>query len=227
MAKFKQRLQARILRKKGLSVKDIARQIGVSKSTISVWTRDIVLTIEQLEDLRKSMLKGAELGRFRSAKLKREKRLATIERLRNEGIRILAKIDQRELLIAGLGLYWGEGSKKGREFSFCNSDPEMVKFFLIWLKNCFGIQAEDLKCSIGINHIHTGREEKVKNFWMQVLGVKADQFTKTTFKKTNNGKVYENFNDHYGTIRIRIKKPGELYYKVIGLIEGLKYNMPG
>ncbi len=227
MAKFKQRLHARDLRKKGLSVGEIANKINASKSSVSVWTRDVVLTREQLESLRKSMLRGSEIGRFKSAQLKREKRLATIERLRDEGIKLLAKINKRELLIAGLGLYWGEGSKKGREFCFCNSDPEMAKFFLVWLKNCFGVSAKDLRCSIGINAMHINREEKVKNFWMKTLGLEADQFTKTIFKKTKNSKIYENFNDHYGTIRIRIRKPGELYYKVIGLIEGLKYNMPG
>jgi hypothetical protein len=140
---------------------------------------------------------------------------------------VLTKLTQRELLIAGLCLYWREGSKKSDEFSFCNSDPEMLKFFLIWLRKCFEVGSKDLKCSIGINSIHVNREDKVRKYWARTLGVEENQFTKTSFKKTKNSKVYENFNDHYGTIRIRIKKPGELFYKIIGMIEGLKYNMPG
>ncbi len=227
MAKFELRIRARKLRREGKSVKKIAKNLNVSKSSVSIWTRDIILSKEQLEKLRKSMVKGAELGRINSALIKKEKRLSTIERLSQNGIDALKGLTQRELLIAGICLYWGEGSKKSDEFSFCNSDPEMLKFFLIWLKKCFEIESKDLKCSIGINVIHIGRENKVKKYWVETLGVKEDQFTKTSFKKTKNSKVYENFNDHYGTIRIRIRKPGELYYKIIGMIDGLKYNMPG
>ncbi|TSC88014.1 MAG: Uncharacterized protein G01um10147_245 [Microgenomates group bacterium Gr01-1014_7] len=52
MAKSLLRLEAHKLRKKGISVRKIAQTLGISKSTISHWTRDIILTVEQLEALR-------------------------------------------------------------------------------------------------------------------------------------------------------------------------------
>jgi len=84
-----------------------------------------------------------------------------------------------------------------------------------------------LKCSIGINEIHFNREAIVKEYWSRILGINLNQFTKTSFKRARNKKVYENFNDHYGTLRIRVRKSIHLYMKIIGLIEGLKYNMSG
>jgi transcriptional regulator with XRE-family HTH domain len=227
MAKFKLKIEARKLRKKGISVNEIAKKLNISKSTASAWVRDIILTVEQLEKLRKSSIKGAELGRLRSAFLQKEKRLRLITENKRLGIKSLKNLTKREFLVSGLGIYWGEGSKKSNEFSFCNSDPEMVKFFIHWLKICFRINTKDLICSIGINESHRKREQIVKKYWLKTLRVKENQFTKTSFKKTKNKKVYENFNSHYGTIRIRVRKPGLLYNKVIGFIEGLKVNMPG
>ncbi|PIY95119.1 MAG: hypothetical protein COX78_02460 [Candidatus Levybacteria bacterium CG_4_10_14_0_2_um_filter_35_8] len=227
MAKFDLKIQAQKLRRKGISVNKIADKLGVSKGTVSLWTRDIILSIEQLETLRNSSIRGAELGRLRSAFLQKERRLKLIVENKELGIEALRNLTQREFLVVGLGIYWGEGSKKSNEFSFCNSDPEMVKFFALWLKKCFGINSHDLICSIGINESHRKREHAVKKYWLKILGVKESQFTKTSFKKTESKKVYENFNNHYGTIRIRVRKPGLLYNKIIGLIEGLKVNMPG
>jgi len=44
MAKTQQKLAAIKLRLQGNSIADIARQLQVSKSTVSHWCRDIVLT---------------------------------------------------------------------------------------------------------------------------------------------------------------------------------------
>ena len=226
MAKSELKLKARKLRRSGISINKIAKKLTVSKSSVSIWTRDIFLSEGQLDKLRKSMVKGAEIGRLKSVLVKKEKKLMLIETSRENGIKALSKLSDREVLIAGLGLYWGEGSRKGNEFSFCNSDPEMVKFFVFWLKKYFGVQLANLKCRIEINEIHSDRNKVVIDYWSRVLGIKDSQFTKTGFKKAKNRKVYENFNDHYGTLRIRVKRPGQLYYKVIGLIEGLKSNKP-
>ncbi len=53
------KLKARELRNKGVSVKSIAKHLHISKSTASVWVRDIILSVDQLEALRKSSLDGA------------------------------------------------------------------------------------------------------------------------------------------------------------------------
>ncbi len=227
MAKYELRIKARDSRAKGKSVRKIAGELGVSKSTVSLWVRDIILSVEQMDRLLQIALKGAALGRFRGALLQKERRLKIIEDAKAFGKNALTNITEREFLIAGLALYWGEGSKKSGEFSFCNSDPEMVKFLILWLRKGFNVEIKDLKCSVGINEIHVGREEIVRKFWSNFLGIPLNQFTKTSFKKTTNKKVYQNYNEHYGTIRIKVAKSGAIYYKIIGLIEGLKLNMPG
>ena len=47
--KYKEKLEARRLRKEeGLSLKEIAEKVGVAKSSVSLWVRDIELSDEQL-----------------------------------------------------------------------------------------------------------------------------------------------------------------------------------
>jgi len=51
MAKPIKKSQALELRKKGKSIKEIARQLEVAKSSVSLWCRDIELAPKQIERL--------------------------------------------------------------------------------------------------------------------------------------------------------------------------------
>lgn len=221
MAKSLLRLKARELRKRGVSVKKIAKHLGIARSSASVWVRDIVLSVKQLEELRKSKLTGGERGRLKSALLQKERWKKNMEAFKSFGISTIGTLTERELLIAGLALYWGEGSKKDRNVHLCNSDPEMIQFMLVWLQKCFGVTIQDIKCCVGINEIHRKREDVVKEYWSKITGISLGQFRKTSFKKVKNQKIYENFNDHYGTLAIIVVQPSRFYGKIIGLISGL------
>lgn len=221
MAKYELRLKARELRKKGVSVKQIAEELKVAKSSASIWVRDIILSIDQLEVLRESSLMGAERGRLKSALLQKARWNTRLEEHRKLGAETIGRLNDRELLIAGLALYWGEGSKKHRSVQFCNSDPKVIQFLLIWLKRCFLVESSDIYCTVGINEIHLKRDTLVKDFWSNITGIPLDQFRKTSFKKVVNKKVYDNFDSHYGTLSIKVRQPSRFYGKIIGLIEGL------
>ena len=47
MSKYNERIKARQLRKNGVSIVVIASMLGVTKSSVSAWCRDITLTPEQ------------------------------------------------------------------------------------------------------------------------------------------------------------------------------------
>ena len=65
MAKYELKILARELRSKGESVGNIAKKIGVAKSTASLWVQDITLTKEQVEKIQKRWLKGTMAGRLK------------------------------------------------------------------------------------------------------------------------------------------------------------------
>ncbi len=221
MAKSLERIRARELRKQGVSVREIAKILHVSKSSASLWVRDIILSLEQLEKLRQQNIKGGEKGRILGALKQKNDRLQRIKEGVEKGKRKFPNLTNRELFIAGIALYWAEGTKKQRGVVFCNSDPKLVKFMIYWLKRCFNIARDRLRCYVGINEIHQNREDIVKKYWSEMSSIPLSQFTKTSFKKVTNKKIYENFNNHYGTLTVKVAQPAQLYYDVLGLIEGL------
>lgn len=223
MAKYELRLQARKMRSKGESVRDIAMKLGVSKGTSSIWVRDIILSVEQLEKLKQRSIKGSELGRIKGAFIQKKRRLELIEKCNQEGMKIAGNLSRKEFLMAGLALYWAEGSKKNGRLTFCNSDPDLINFMIKWLKENFGIDKERLNIRVGINEIHKDREKIVKKYWSDVTGIPLSHFQKTSFKKSKVHKIYKNHNKHFGTLDVLVLKPGELYYKILGLIKALAY----
>ena len=221
MAKYKLRLRARKERSKGESVRDIARKVGVAKSTVSLWVRDIILSVEQLEKLKQKSIKGSELGRLKGSLMQKQRRLDLIESYKRLGTKEIGKLNNRELLISGTSLYWAEGSKKYAAVQFCNSDPKLIMFMIKWLNRCFGVHTDRLTARVAINEIHIKREEIVKKYWSRITGVPLSRFRKTSFKKSKVNKVYENYDKHFGTLDVIVLKQGELYYRILGLIEGL------
>jgi hypothetical protein len=221
MAKFELKIKAREMRSKGESVKVIASTLGVTKSTVSLWVRDIVLTVDQLEKLIQRKVVGGELGRTRGAFIQKKRRLDMMKQRENDGIEKLKGLTEREFFVAGIALYWGEGTKKKRGFYICNSDPKIIKFIIVWLKKFFGIGVDRLAAVVGINEIHRVREEVVKKFWSDQTGIPLNHFRKTSFKKAKVHKVYANFNEHYGTLNISVLKGSDIYYKMLGLLTGL------
>ncbi len=97
----------------------------------------------------------------------------------------------------------------------------MIQFLLPWLQKCFDITISDIRCNVGINEAHYKRDKIVREHWSKISGIPLAQFRKTSFKKVKNKKVYENFNEHYGTLSVSVAKPSRFYYKIMGLIDGL------
>ena len=103
MAKFREKIKAQELRQQGKSIKEIAKFLGVSKSSISIWCRDIVLTAEQIESLQKRMsTKGSYEARLKGARTQHERRLQQIKRLQEEGFKIIESLSKRDLLLIGV-----------------------------------------------------------------------------------------------------------------------------
>ena len=221
MAKSKQKIKAVQLREGGESIKEIAKIVSVSKSTVSLWCRDIVLTPNQIKILHHRMVSKSYVGRMKGARAQYDARLKRIEDEKEKGIKEIAKLSDRDLLVAAVALYWGEGSKKSRQLSINNSDPEMIRFMMAAFRRIWKISEDRFAFHVGINEVHRGRDEELKRYWSKVVGISKRQFRKTIFIKAKNKKFYKNFLNHYGTLTIRVRKPMNIYYPVMGLIKGL------
>lgn len=225
MARSLDKIKARKLRRRGQSIKDIAKQISASPSIVSKWCNDILLTEEQQGKLWKKQLDAGYRGRMKATELKKRKRLEEIERLRKEGIKEVGKLNKREFFTAGIGLYWGEGFKSYDQVAFVSSDPQLVLFMIDWLREFCGITDDRFALRVGLNEAHKKRIKVVEKYWSKLTGIPLSQFTKTSIKKVKTKKIYENFNDYYGALRIVVRRGTRLHRKIIGWIEGLNLNI--
>lgn len=222
MAKILEREEAKKLRKKGLSIGDIAVIVKVSKSTVSYWCRDITLSpiqIKRIEKHHKKVCVGALLA---AAERKRRERIVQTKKSREKGVVDVGKVSKRDLFILGLALYWGEGYKKGNEeFGFTNSDPKMIKIAIKWLGEVYNVKKEDLILRISINQIHEQRASDVLNYWSKITKVSLVQFTKTSFIKSESKKKHPNHNEHFGTLRVKVRRGANLRRRILGSIAAL------
>jgi len=219
MAKFKEKIKAQKLRHKGQSIKEIAKKLKVSKGTVSIWCRGIHLTKKQIARLDERQRRGGYKGRIKGARIQRERYLKKVEELKKEGAKEIKKLNKRDLLIAGIGLYWGEGNKTGSMVRFHNSDPQTIRFMMKWFKEIYHIPTERFAMYININETHKNRLGEVKKYWSRVTGISLKQFRKPILIKAKNKKIYANFHEHFGTLTIRINKSSNLFYKIQGYID--------
>jgi transcriptional regulator with XRE-family HTH domain len=161
--KVVERHQARELRAQGATLAEIADQLGVSRSSVSVWVRDV--SFEPRPRVR---------ARRRAPNALQRRRQAEIDELLAQGRARIGDLDGRDLLIAGTALYAGEGGKRDGEVSFVNSDPAMVELFCRWIRVFFDIDETRLRVRL---YLHEGLDMEAANRrWSEVTGVPLDEF---------------------------------------------------
>jgi len=223
MAKSKEKNKALKLRQRGESINDIAKKLKVSKSTVSLWCRNISLNPKQIKRLVEKQKIGSYSGRLKFLEKIRDKRIKEVAKLKKEGLKEVGKVNKRDIFIAGIAMYVSEGatSPSKEEVSFYNSDPKIILFILKWFKKICKISDDRFAIQIRINEIHKKRIKKVENYWSELTGIPLSQFTKTILIKVKNKKIYPNHNTYYGTVRVMVHRGVQLRRKINGWIEGL------
>ncbi len=221
MAKSKEKLKARELRKLGMSIKEIARKLKISAGSVSAWCRDIILTPSQIEDLGRRVTDPYYGKKLDYLERKQKEFQNKLSHLRLKGIREIGKLTKREIFLTGVALYWGEGFKKDHQVGFATSDKNMAKFFIYWLNRCFDIPTENLILRVTANIAHKSRIKQIEAYWSAHLEIPRSYFSKPFFQNSIWKKQYENPNLYYGVVRIKVKKSVDLLRRIYGHIEGL------
>ncbi len=179
MARRADKEKALKLRALGWSYSQIKAELGVSKSTLSVWLVDFPLSEERIRELRDHSHIRIEKSRVTKA-LKREARLDSAYKKVSKSI---GKLTQKEIEMCGLFLYWAEGTKAAKGVvGFSNTDPAMIKFFLKFLR-VKGVLIERVKVRLQL--YKDMNEDQEENFWMNELGIPKNNFQKNRIKNSN------------------------------------------
>jgi transposase-like protein len=169
-------LARRLRREDGASIKEIARRVGVSVSSVSLWVRDVELTGGQEARLRLNnrMYDGQKRGRAVASANRRAERVAAQE----DGRRVARR--REPLHIAGCMLYWAEGAKARNQLRFSNSDPEMARFFVEFLQTYFDLSPHDIRLTCNLFADHVERQREIEKFWLTALELPPVSLCKST-----------------------------------------------
>ena len=191
------------LRKQGKSYSEIRKIIKVSKSSLSLWLKDVVLTDEQVSDLKMKKVQAVE--RYKISM--KEKRKAKLDMYYKSQLKKWIPLTEREKLIAGLFLYWGEGNKvSNNTISIANTDPDVIKFRILWFKECLGFLEDQIHIRL---HLYSDMNIKLEtDYWAKILGIKSGQFSKPYIKKSLVAKISQKGFGH-GTCTVSVFKTVE------------------
>lgn len=211
------------LRRAGKSYGEIAKDLGVWKSSLSYWLRNVELPREALNILKKKSNYSKE--KFRAWNLrKHEEALAENKKIRESFSTKINSISNRDLLLLGAALYWGEGYKNpsgaasSHYLSLCNSDPKMIKIFMRFLRETLKIPEDKLRPRI---QIHPNISTKTAiNYWTNIVNLPKEKFCITyQISRASQGKRPKR-SLPYGTFEIRVNSK-QRFFEIMGLLDGI------
>ena len=199
-----------------MSIKEIAKKIGVAKSSVSIWVRNIELNLDQIEALSKKVSSIKVVEKRRQTRLKNEKGKRQI--ILDKAEKQIGKISQKELWLMGIMLYWAEGGKTQRGLvRFSNGDPEMIKIMMAFFRRVCNVSEEKFR---GYIHIHPHLDhKKAEKYWSSIADIPLKKFFKT-YRKTNISSKNKKDTLPFGVFDIYICDT-ELFLKISGWAKGV------
>lgn len=179
------------LRKKHKSYSQIKQELHVSKSTLSIWLKNYPLSNRYIKALRdNSHITMRKKRDLRNKKYYSEERSKWLP------------FTDREIFLAGLFLYWGEGNKSQRStVSINNTDPLVIKYALYWMIK--GLNVPKRKIQVFLHLYSDMNIDEEVNYWSKELKIDKMQFCRPYIKKSKRNNL-----DHkgfgHGTCGIRV-----------------------
>jgi hypothetical protein len=120
-----------------------------------------------------------------------------------DGEKFKIDLSNRDLFIAGVALYLGEGGKtRSWDLDFTNSDPRVLKLWVRFLQQICSVQFEKLKARI--DYYEDLDYPGLLKFWSSELGIPVENFGHPTIKSGRVAKgIYQGRRSLYGTLHIR------------------------
>ena len=181
------------LRKKGKSIRDIEKVLGVNRSTLSGWLRNIELTKEQKTQLHQKWLAALIKARLKAAEINRGARTERIIKIKQEVEGFMSGIEINKTwgeLIFSI-FYLAEGTKKENAIVIANSNPEVLKSFLNLFRYLYKPDETKFRCCLHLRKDQSGKQSK--NYWSEILNISKSQFYKTQFDKRTIKSTFKNY----------------------------------
>jgi len=182
------------MRKRGVSYRKISLDLGVARSTLNYWLKDIKLTKKQEAQLYLKWQEGLRKARVNASKSHRKAKQNRLKVSREQAVKFVNKlsIDDSILEIFLAGLYLGDGFKIEGRLGLGNANPEIVLLFIILIRKLYVLDEKRLRgaiyCRADQNH------DVLLNYWSELLDIPINQFHKTqSDSRTVNRKTREGY----------------------------------
>jgi len=222
---FKLKNKAIFLRKKGLSIRYIENQLGIPRSTLSGWFKNIKLNKKQKDKLHQDWIDALFEARKKAAIVHKKQGHNRREAIRREVKDFFSdiNIDKKTAELVMATFYLAEGTKKENCFVFANSNAEILKGIIKLLRFSHKIEESKLRCCL---HLRKDQNERQSiKYWSDILSIPEIRFLKTQFDKRTIKKTYESYKGvcviyYYDmALQRRILYTGE---KILSIINNLR-----
>lgn len=181
------------LRKSGYSYSEISKLVKISNTTVQRYAHNTKISTKHFH---KWFIK-----RGGSIKRKQKKEQTAY----SESQKLIKDFSYKESILYLSALYWAEGSKK--DFCLSNSDPKLVRVFIVLLKNVFKIHNNQIRLSLRL--YDDLNKDVCLNYWSDFIKLPKTNFISfDILYGKKKGKL------KYGMCRIRVLKGGDFLKKV-------------
>jgi hypothetical protein len=214
MKKDKREEARRLRSENGMAITDICKQLGVAKSSVSMWVRDIVLTEEQKAALHIqhyaywAQIRGAHTNAIKG----HERRVIYQE----EGRQKAREGDP--LHLAGCMLYWGEGSKSKNELGLGNSDADLLASYVRFLKESLCVDTSKIVIRVYCYLGNGLTEYEIEDYWLSKLNLPRENLRKTITNLQPKSSQQKGRKLKYGTCKVSVYDT-QLLQHVFGAIQ--------
>lgn len=175
-AKFKDAAIA--LRRQGRTYADIRNDLNlnISQGTLCLWLQHVPLSTEERRTLKDRADEKLAVAREKAMATNQNKRRMHLGQIKEKVAHLpdlLKKGDVAKIALAML--YWCEGAKaRSGSLSFGNSDPMLIKTFLLLLRQCY--VADERKLRITVLCRADQDTAALEEFWANTTGIPRTQF---------------------------------------------------
>ncbi len=199
----------RDLRRLGLSYGEIMELIPVPKGTLAGWCREIELSDEQVSAIKTRT--GSRRGVPRDTQWRRR---LEVERIRKQARSEALALVHDPFWVAGVVLYWGEGSKRSNRLELANSDPRILQLFIAWVERYVEPEPSFVLWLV----LHADNDEPAaRRHWERELGLEEPDFYKTTIKPDGTGHRKNHLK--HGVCRVGLRRSTDAFLKTIAWID--------
>jgi hypothetical protein len=217
--------RALALRGAGWSVNDIAREIGVAKSTAWLWVRHLPLDPNSERAARKRA-HARTMSDSRWERHRRERDAAREGALAAAASEV-GELTDRDVLLLGAAVYWCEGAKskpwrRMEAIQFTNSDAGLVGLFLRFLRVA-GVAGEAVSFRVSIHE--TADATAAVEWWARQLDLDHGRFHPSSIKRHRPSTNRHNLGaDYHGCLVVYVRGGRQLYWRVEGIMRAINGN---